>query len=124
MLSQLRTVSADEQRPQAGSKQDKILASIMQHYADRKHRFELLAEQVVQDVVVSSGMDYVPGWITLRSADGGADFIGRLDVGQGLGGTRSSCSARQNARSRVCLRTAITSPALSLAYGVDGWVPT
>ena len=88
MLSQLRTVSADEQRPQAGSKQDKILASIMQHYADRKHRFELLAEHVVQDVVVSSGMDYVTGWITPRSADGGADFIGRLDVGQGLGGTR------------------------------------
>jgi len=30
----------------------------------------------------------VRGWITPRSADGGADFVGRLDIGQGLGGTR------------------------------------
>jgi Restriction endonuclease AspBHI N-terminal/Restriction endonuclease len=88
MLSRLRTVSAEEQRPPDGSKQGKTLVAITQHYADRKHRFELLAEHVIQDVVTTSGMDYVRGWITPRSADGGADFIGRLDVGQGLGGTR------------------------------------
>lgn len=88
MLSRLRTVSAEEQRPEVGSREARTLQAISQHYADRKHRFELLAEQVVQDVVTTSGMDYVRGWITPRSADGGADFVGRLDVGQGLGGTR------------------------------------
>ena len=64
------------------------MQSIADHYADRKHQFELLAEQVVQDLVMDSGMSYVRGWITPRSADGGADFIGRLDVGPGLGGTK------------------------------------
>ena len=52
-----------------------LLRSVAQRYADRKHRFELLAEHVVQNVVASSGMDYVRGWITPRSPDGGADFV-------------------------------------------------
>ena len=88
LLSRLRTVAPDEQRPKLGSREHKVLQSIADHYADRKHRFELLAEQVVQDLVMDSGMSYVRGWITPRSADGGADFIGRLDVGPGLGGTK------------------------------------
>lgn len=88
LLSRLRTVAPDEQRPKLGSRQHKVLQSIADHYADRKHQFELLAEQVVQDLVMDSGMSYVRGWITPRSADGGADFIGRLDVGPGLGGTK------------------------------------
>ena len=88
MLSRLKTVNAEEQRPVPGSREARILQSISQHYCNRKHRFELLAEHVVEDVVTSSGMDYVKGWITPRSADGGADFVGRLDVGEGLAGTR------------------------------------
>jgi hypothetical protein len=88
MLSRLRTVGASDQRPVEGSKESKILSSISQHYCERRHRFELLAEYVVQDLVSASGVDYVRGWLTPRSADGGADFIGRLDIGQGLGGTK------------------------------------
>jgi len=88
MLSHLKTVNAEEQRPTPGSKEERILQSITQHYSDKKHRFELLAEHVVENVVTLSGMDYVRGWITPRSADGGADFVGRLDVGEGLAGTR------------------------------------
>ena len=88
MLSRLKTVNAEEQKPAPGSKEARVLQFITQHYADRKHRFELLAEHVVENVVTSSGMDYVRGWITPRSADGGADFVGRLDVGEGLAGTR------------------------------------
>lgn len=75
MLSRLRTVSATDQRPPDDSKQGRTLGAITQHYANRKHRFELLAEHVVQDVVITSGMDYVRGWITPASGDGGADFI-------------------------------------------------
>jgi hypothetical protein len=88
MLSRLKTVNTEEQKPAPGSREARILQSISQHYCDRKHRFELLAEHVVADVVTSSGMDYVKGWITPRSADGGADFVGRLDLGEGLAGTR------------------------------------
>ena len=88
MLSRLRTVGAEDQRPTQGSRESKILQAITGHYIDRKHRFELLAEHVVQDLVTAQGIDYHQGWITPRSADGGADFIGRLDIGQGLGGTR------------------------------------
>jgi hypothetical protein len=87
MLSRLKTANAAEQRPAAGSKEEKILHTVVQHYANQKHRFELLAEHVVEDLVTASGIDYVKGWITPRSADGGADFVGRLDVGQGLAGT-------------------------------------
>ena len=33
-------------------------------------------------------MAYRPGWITSATSDGGADFVGRLDVGTGLAGAK------------------------------------
>ncbi|MBA5224535.1 restriction endonuclease, partial [Streptomyces griseoaurantiacus] len=38
-------------------------------------------------VLRGAGNSYVEGWLTRRSGDGGADFVGRLDIGSGLAGT-------------------------------------
>lgn len=50
-----------------------------------KKRFEALAATVAAEIIRVGGGAYRRGWITAASADGGADFIGRLDIGQGFG---------------------------------------
>ncbi|MEV4067623.1 restriction endonuclease [Nonomuraea dietziae] len=42
---------------------------------------------VTARVLRGSGNQYFEGWLTRRSGDGGADFVGRLDLGSGLAGT-------------------------------------
>jgi hypothetical protein len=43
---------------------------------------------VARRLLSSSGRRFVEGWITPSSGDGGADFIGRLDIGVGFGAVR------------------------------------
>jgi hypothetical protein len=52
-----------------------------------KWRFEALAAAIAASVLRASGR-YRDGWITPASGDGGADFIGRLDMGDGFSTTR------------------------------------
>ena len=87
-LSRLRTFPASDQRPEADSKQLALLQGVYNYYSGQKHRFELLAEFVAESLLRRSGVEYMRGWITPPAADGGADFIGRLDVGEGFGRTR------------------------------------
>ena len=85
-VAKLRTVARDAQLPEPGSRADAILAEVVRYYEPRKHRFEALAEAVTEHVVRDSGADYRRGWITPQSSDGGADFIGRIDLGSGFAG--------------------------------------
>src|SRR5262249_19227911 len=48
------------------------------------HRFELLAARVVERILSGCGGDFRLGWVTPPSSDGGADFVGRLDIGSGF----------------------------------------
>ncbi len=80
-VSILHTYKTAQQKPIPGSPEEKILKKIYNHYEGRKHVFESLAATITARVI---GRNYQHGWITKGSSDGGADFVGRLDVGNGL----------------------------------------
>jgi hypothetical protein len=84
-VSKLVTLSTAEQQAEAGSKELQALKTIYEFYHNRKARFEGLAATVTSYAIRESGGHYQSGWITSPSSDGGADFYGRLDVGNGFG---------------------------------------
>jgi Restriction endonuclease AspBHI N-terminal/Restriction endonuclease len=85
-VSKLQVVPAADQLPTPGSKEDGVLKQIYAFYETRpKVRFEALAELVAERVLRSAGGGYIRGGLTRASADGGIDFIGRLDVGSDFG---------------------------------------
>lgn len=84
----LRTVDKAAQLPAAGSREAAALGRVLGFYEGRKYRFEALAELVAERVLRGQGADYRPGWITPPSSDGGADFVGRFDVGDGFARAR------------------------------------
>ncbi len=84
----LFTYSTSEQQPAKKSKEEKALKEVYVFFEKRKHRFEALAAYVASRVLSGDGHAYRHGWITSSGSDGGADFIGRLDVGSGLAGTK------------------------------------
>lgn len=72
-----------EQRPDPDSVEAGVLDTIYKHFDGRKVQFELLAARVAGAVLAGRGGTYLEGWLTRGSGDGGADFVGRLDVGTG-----------------------------------------
>jgi Restriction endonuclease AspBHI N-terminal/Restriction endonuclease len=87
-VAKFRVVKKSEQLPSAGSKEDAVLQAIILFYKAKKVRFEALADWVVARVLGQGNAKYRQGWITRRSADGGADFVGRLDIGSAFATTR------------------------------------
>lgn len=79
-ISASKVISASEQIPEKGSKEEAILREIYDYYADSKHIFELLAMRVTQEIFEESGANFYPGWITSKSGDRGIDFVARMDV--------------------------------------------
>lgn len=53
-----------------------------------RQRFEYLAAVVTEHVINATSSNYRMGWVTSPGSDGGADFIGRLDVGEGFGAAK------------------------------------
>ena len=86
--SKLLVTKAKEQMPEDGSRAYKVLQQICFYYAKQKHRFEGLAYAVTKRLLSASHGQFVDGWITPSGGDGGADFIARLDIGQGFGAVR------------------------------------
>lgn len=84
-VSKLFTVTKNEQIPIEGSKEEKILKEIYNYYNNRKSRFEGLALAVAAKILSDTVGKYHEGWITPSTSDGGADFYGRLEVGEGFG---------------------------------------
>lgn len=87
-VSKLLTLSSGEQRPAPSSSASKILDEVYEFYRDRKSRFEALAAVISGRVIGGTGSTYRQGWITPSSSDGGADFIGRLDIGSNFSKTK------------------------------------
>lgn len=90
-VSKLITVSKKQQIPELGSKEYVALQVIYSFYGKgrKNSRFEALASAVVGRILSGNGQAaYHQGWITPTSSDGGADFVGRMDVGSELAGTR------------------------------------
>jgi hypothetical protein len=82
-------VSEKMQRPSKGSSEEKILKGIYDYYSGKNHRFEAMAEFVVQEIFREQHTDYKPGWITQGSGDGGYDFVGAVDLDP-IGALKSS----------------------------------
>lgn len=112
-----RLVSRSDQLPPNSSAEEKTLKTIYGFFDGQKHRFEMLALKVAADIIGQDGSQFHEGWITKGGGDGGADFVGRLDVGTGLARTSlvvlgqakcvlptSSISAEQLARVVARLR--------------------
>jgi hypothetical protein len=72
-----RTVSVVTQQDCPDSDR-RLLADVSRHFASRPHTFEGLAALVAERVI---GSGCKRGWVTRRSADGGVDFVCRLDLG-------------------------------------------
>lgn len=83
-----RVVKVRDQRPEPGGRLAADLEVVYRRFDGDKHAFEALASAVTARVMRASGHGYHEGWLTQRSGDGGADFVGRLDLGSGLAGTR------------------------------------
>lgn len=86
-VARARITKVRDQRPQPGSKTAVDLQSVYERFDGNKHAFETLASAVAARTLRGSGTAYHEGWLTSRSGDGGADFVGRLDIGSGLAGT-------------------------------------
>ncbi|MDB5210251.1 MAG: hypothetical protein JWQ30_1078, partial [Sediminibacterium sp.] len=84
-VSKLLTVTKNEQIPAKGTTEEKILNEIYQYYNARKARFEGLASAVTAKILKSYSQGYYEGWITPSSSDGGADFYGRMEIGNNFG---------------------------------------
>lgn len=84
-VATLLTKSAAEQRPAAGSREERTLREVYTYYEHKKHRFEALAELVAERAIGGSGTTYRRGWITRGTGDRGIDFVARIDLAQGFG---------------------------------------
>ncbi len=80
----VRTFSVEEQRPAPKSSEAKALGCIYDFYRSRRSRFESLASLVAGTVLGGDSKIYREGWITPASSDNGADFIGRVDLANGM----------------------------------------
>ncbi len=84
-VSKLLVETKAQQMPTPGSKEAALLQAVYAYYDGRKARFEALAQVVAERAIAPASGHYVPGGLTRASADGGIDFIARLDVGSGFG---------------------------------------
>lgn len=114
--------SQQAQMPAIGSREYKALKEIYDFYSTKgKHRFELLASRVVMSVVNSNGGNYLEGWVTKGSGDGGVDFVGKIRLGGGFGAVdvivlgQAKCEALEKPTNGVAL-------ARTVARLKRGWV--
>jgi hypothetical protein len=70
----------DAQRPPVDSEEARVLQTVYDFYAGRKHRFEVVADFVTAEILRAQRISYRAGWITRGSGDGGLDFVGRIDL--------------------------------------------
>ncbi|WP_239475989.1 hypothetical protein [Streptomyces sp. CS090A] len=86
-VARARVTKVKDQRPSQGSADAVDLENVYKRFDGRKHDFEALASAIAASALGGPGHNYVEGWLTRRSGDDGADFVGRLDLGSGLAGT-------------------------------------
>ena len=87
-VTKLSITKTSEQKPKKRSKEEKVIQAVYKFYAKRKTRFECLAEIIAEKVISDSTRKYQKGWITQKGSDGGVDFVGRIDIGEGFGKTK------------------------------------
>jgi hypothetical protein len=87
-VARYRIVPKREQVVPAESDKRKVLQKIYDFYEPKRHRFEALASLACESMVRETGANYQRGWLTRGTGDGGLDFVGRIDIGEGLARTK------------------------------------
>lgn len=87
-VARYRIVPRKDQVAPASSDHRKVLETIYTFYEPRRHRFEALASMACESMVKETGAHYQRGWLTRGTGDGGLDFVGRIDIGDGLSKTK------------------------------------
>jgi hypothetical protein len=87
-VARYHIVPKSEQIPALKTAQRSVLESIYGFYDGKKARFEALASLACESAVRETGATYRRGWLTQSTGDGGLDFVGRVDVGEGFSRTR------------------------------------
>jgi hypothetical protein len=85
-VAKTNIVVKEDQLSEVTTTEYKDLLQIYDFYTDNKnkHGFEYLAAKIAARLFQINGRAYTHGWITKASGDGGADFVGRLDIGDGF----------------------------------------
>jgi hypothetical protein len=83
-VSKLLIVKKGTQTPKVDSTQELLLQQVYSFYDGKKHNFEALAEWVTERVIGQELGIYQKGWVTQGGSDGGADFIGKVTLGNGF----------------------------------------
>jgi hypothetical protein len=78
---------SDQVAPTESDKR-KTLETIYRFYEPKRHRFEALASLACESMIKNTGASYHRGWLTRGTGDGGLDFVGRLDIGEGMSRTK------------------------------------
>lgn len=87
-VARYHIASKKEQVAPADSDQRRVLEKIYSFYETRRHRFEALASMACESMIRDTGASYQRGWLTRGTGDGGLDFVGRIDLGEGLSRTK------------------------------------
>ncbi len=87
-VARYRIVSRKDQVTPADSDKRKVLQKIYDFYEPKRHRFEALASMACESMIKETGANYQRGWLTRGTGDGGLDFVGRIDLGDGLSRTK------------------------------------
>ena len=83
-VSKLSIEAVANQKPKPGTREFDVLREIYSYFSKKKHHFEAVAEIVAERVVGSDLGIYSRGWLTSAGADGGADFVASLQLGDGF----------------------------------------
>lgn len=87
-VARYRIASKRDQVAPSDSDKRKVLETIYRFYEPKRHRFEALASMACESMVRETGANYHRGWLTRGTGDGGLDFVGRIDIGEGLSRTK------------------------------------
>lgn len=87
-VARYHILSKKDQISSPDSDKRKVLETIYKFYEPRRHRFEALASLACESMVKETGAHYHRGWLTRGTGDGGLDFVGRIDIGDGISRTK------------------------------------
>lgn len=87
-VTRYHILSKRDQVAPTDSEKRKVVEGIYEFYEQKRHRFEALASLACESMIKDTGASYHRGWLTRGTGDGGLDFVGRIDIGEGLSRTK------------------------------------
>jgi hypothetical protein len=83
-VARYHIISKPDQVPSIKTPQRDVLETVYNFYQGKQARFEALASVACESAIRATGNTYKRGWLTQSTGDGGLDFVGRVDLGEGF----------------------------------------